>query len=879
MAEEELRESEAAALESSQADLSSGHTTNVTGKSAVPKKRNLKKLSIKAFGVLILVIILILLLNVPIYAIDAISTRLIEETDMQYADGVQSKALVFQNALENGNIPSSTGERLEQEGVTVGYLEGDTFVASNVGKREVAANDAAITYSDADGAALSLKLADGTVVPANRFYYEVNHNVELYNAFTNATYSRAAYYYDEEAQRVFREIGTSRNNYNSGESLNDVMDSIMGSGHNFGLDSQTWHYLPVYTLKDRSSPEVETTWEVITDSFTCSGTTNNQRLVIWRTYNVRGPYYEYDDKGRVTDMWYELDIFDHEGDYGCRTTEADDFVTTLAQSNMNSTGDHTQTTLNTVDTLKVADTVSKEKRSMLLYAGIAESFSRTKAGYGSAGNDTNSVLAAVATIGAVGNGNVDVNDVMNWLYEQNTSTTVNPDGTTKTVTGSAVESPSLYAILTGEKIEANAVQNYSSDRIAKVAENKLGRSEIGKSTVSKTLATSSNLGTTKVGRCAEQSKSSCLSTGATGFENATPKYNIIEDTSGKQNYNDGQIDIDTQAVEKIVDSSLYNNSFRVIKGVDAGELLVEGAVNVGKALAKASGSASGTSESVDKYLALTADVLAMDAAADRLNRSPLDITSKNTFLGSIVYKFAVSSMKSGSFLNKMASVSRVAASAFSSLLPSANAEDNQEELYLSVRGDCETLGYIDAAGSATCSALATFDTSTYDDPYNKMSSWINDNVECSGSKCDPKEDSALAKYISYNELRKTPVGITDGSIIESIEDSKEGKSIFARVLSAISNLFGLSKKIEDGTYNVPPEATGESYVVGGSIWESSDDYKYAQRYISLARAAETLRQYSGDETAYNFEGFGLGNPIARYIETHSDDVIAAANQE
>ena len=60
--------------------------------------------------------------------------------------------------------------------------------------------------------------------------------------------------------------------------------------------------------------------------------------------------------------------------------------------------------------------------------------------------------------------------------------------------------------------------------------------------------------------------------------------------------------------------------------------------------------------------------------------------------------------------------------------------------------------------------------------------------------------------------------------------------------------------------------------VGGESW---DEYKLAQRYISLARAAEVMRQYDGDETAYNFYGFGLGNPIARYINEHSSDRIAS----
>ena len=55
------------------------------------------------------------------------------------------------------------------------------------------------------------------------FYDEVNENVELYSAFDNATYGKAAYYYDERAQEVFREIGVSRNEWN-GEVKNIIFE-------------------------------------------------------------------------------------------------------------------------------------------------------------------------------------------------------------------------------------------------------------------------------------------------------------------------------------------------------------------------------------------------------------------------------------------------------------------------------------------------------------------------------------------------------------------------------------------------------------------------------------------------------------------------------
>jgi hypothetical protein len=78
-----------------------------------------------------------------------------------------------------------------------------------------------------------------------------------------------------------------------------------------------------------------------------------------------------------------------------------------------------------------------------------------------------------------------------------------------------------------------------------------------------------------------------------------------------------------------------------------------------------------------------------------------------------MYKFAVASIKSGGILNKVASLSRVTNSTIASLLPAAHADDDEPEAYLATFGNCKTLETIGAAGSPTCSMVATFDTTTY----------------------------------------------------------------------------------------------------------------------------------------------------------------------
>ena len=52
--------------------------------------------------------------------------------------------------------------------------------------------------------------------------------------------------------------------------------------------------------------------------------------------------------------------------------------------------------------------------------------------------------------------------------------------------------------------------------------------------------------------------------------------------------------------------------------------------------------------------------------------------------------------------------------------------------------------------------------------------------------------------------------------------------------------------------------------------EDWDTYKYAQRYVSLARATAALKQHSNDSTAYNnityFEG--SRNPVVAFLDEY-----------
>ncbi|MBR2753934.1 hypothetical protein IKG33_03475 [Candidatus Saccharibacteria bacterium] len=734
-AEEVLRESENSALTENQI------ISHVSGKKTNGKKsKKMKGLTAGGFITAMIVVFAFLFSSGNVIP-SAISERLIEETDVQYADAVESKKIVFQQALMAGEIPDDTAEMLKNKGVLVGFLN----------------NDGEFVENNKSGKSSVLKMGD-KIITAEAFIDEVGNDVALYDAFNEATYARAAYYFDDEAEKVFKKIGTTRNNYTEDSDFDEVMEKMVGEGSNIEANNVA---LVEKTRKNEETGETET-------------------------------YYEYEETGGRASS----------------KAQAGTFINEVASKNR--AGTEEESTLNSADTLKVADTISKEQRSSLFFLTFMENISKMKAGEG---NDSK------------------INEAMNFLYNKEETEIIDVNtGEVIKVEGTAVESPSLYAILAGKKVEAKQVENYSSDRILKTVENQLNGAS-GETAIRGTVA-SSNTG--------------------------------VKGSIGR--FNSGGSAASAAVLEKVsptISSSLVDNSYKTIRGEAAGEFLVEGAVNVGKELAKASGATAGDAEAITKYARLNSTVLAMDAKVDRMNRSPFDITSKNTFLGSIFYKIAIlNNSFSGNFAG-VKTFAKLTSSSVLSLLPITYADET--EGYLTTFGDCETYGTILAEGSPQCAEVATFDTSTLENPFNDPGfvSFIEKNTTLSSSGSRTiNQNSDLEKFILYNDERLTPLGVVDGGILESVRGSSSSVSFISNILNMIKTSLGASE--------------AENRIATGAIFVNSASnpdwgtYKYAQRYVSLARATAVLKQYSSDETAYNnilyFEG--EENPVAALLKDY-----------
>ena len=772
-AEEVLRSNEQSAAENNQI------VSSVVGKKNKGGALSLKKGFGATLFITLLLGVFLLIFSAGNLIPAAISERLIEQTDVQYADAIQTKAYVFQSALSKGTIPSNTISRLKNAGVLVGNGTSDNFTESANGT--------------------SLKVGD-KIISASEFPDVVMHNANLYDAFNSATYGRAAYYYDDNAQLAFKQMGASRNNYkDNSKSFDEVMTDVVGEGNNINVG--TYGQETIYVTAD----DIEGASDMTPRELAAA-------IAELKAYIKQKKCDEAEDGDDGAIICYRAN--------NTSANDAGALVSAVGSSYNNQ---------DTASILSTADTISKEQKSSSFYLGIMENISKMKAGYG---NDS------------------QINEAMNYLYKETESQVVDVStGEIVTVKGSALESPSLYAVLSGEELSVEKVQNYSTERVMKIMNN---GQPVGSSAITDSLtSTESNIRGT-IGRM---------------FKSGTADGSAM------------------QAVVPTLDSSLVNNSFDTISGVNAGELLVEGAVNVGAALALQSGATAGDANAVVAYNKTVDEVLAMEAEVDRMHRSPLDVTSKNTFLGSLMYKFAVSSIKSGTFLNKIATVSKVAASSLSSLLPTTRADD-EKTTYMTAFGECERMSLIGAVGTAECSRNETFDMSTVDISDPNYIAVKNQNVTCDGDgNCEIKKGSVFEKFVRYNAGRLSPLGVTDGGILKALrtkENNEESGYSNIPFISSVKDLLSvLLQKIrmffgaDDGDI-----ATGKAFVNSSDNQGNWSQYKYAQRYMSEVRAIKNLRMYDGDQTAYSDIPYvGKNDPVLACLNEYYNELLAMETSE
>lgn len=681
------------------------------GKTAQKGKMKGKLGSVAACGfILVVVIVIAVVVGAGNLMPAAIHERLVEETDTQYADGQMSKVVVLQELFKTGNVPSDVAENLKESQYIVGYEgsgeedeDGDGFIEAN--KHPQADEDCA-----ENGACAQLSVKHGDeIIHANEILNKFNNDVEFYRAVNNATYGRAAFYYDDAANDVFEKLGLVVSNDGTIALVDD--DDTYDVAEVMGLNRN--EYTADDTDIDQFNSKVDKIMGKGSEMNVSNGYATNEK----------------DDEGNITNFTTSS------SGNASASGGAAGFIQQVADNNH--AGSELAATINAADQLKDAEQVTRQYRSAQLYTLLQQPVSKMKAGDGT---------------------EAPIHPAMQLYFKREKSRTVNIDTGEVTETyGSPLESPSMMSVLAGKKVNNNDVKSYSMERVNNLTRNAWQQAY---GNTLQVAADGSVGGYTPI-------DDTLISTG--------------EETSGKIT----KFEINTQAAPDgeilnkslpLIEDSMEKNTFSEMKGKTLGEEIVNGAVYLGTLMSKESGGSAGTGAAVEAYMKVNNEIVAMDHEVDRMERSPLDITSKNTFLGSIMYNVAMMSAQNEemqSLLSGVDTVMGMVGKAVMALVPQGMADENTTMNYLTGYGNCEDENHIGAVASADCVEIMTFDTSTWNAYDNQE---FNDYVEANTSYNAATKtrtinpDSELANYIKYSPKRSTPTGTKDGAILDELRE-------------------------------------------------------------------------------------------------------------
>lgn len=439
-----------------------------------------------------------------------------------------------------------------------------------------------------------------------------------------------------------------------------------------------------------------------------------------------------------------------------------------------------------------------------------------------------------------------INETLNFMTSQYTSEVnyVDSDGVqkTKNVTGSMLQSTGSKLVMGNTLSPSSETEPYSFSNITKAAT---------------TIAISTGLTTTACsGVMAASAIISLASEGIPGGKLATFAVGMIMRTVGGVVIT-GIVAAIVSAIIPYVTKIFFSNIFETYTGIPAGELFSQGGASANFSLATEGSALMPSDQSaVKQQNRNTTLALAQEAEVDRLDRSPFDPTSTNTFMGSLLSKFTYMAY-SNSAISSIASFNNVAANAVRKLTPASSAAD-EELMYTSNYQECTNMP------GAMCDMydlpIVTSDFSTIDikpdDPtYQAV---ISRNLDSNG---DIADNSELAKFINFCKNRKSPWGVKDANILNALQTDY---GIVVNNIPYINDFLDIVNAAEDVANE--PWATG-------SICMNSDDnprwdseFKYYQRYIEDMRILDSMEDEVGnnEKTVSTSEKIDKGEALANH---------------
>ena len=291
------------------------------------------------------------------------------------------------------------------------------------------------------------------------------------------------------------------------------------------------------------------------------------------------------------------------------------------------------------------------------------------------------------------------------------------------------------------------------------------------------------------------------------------------------------------------------------------------------------GGSAASKTSLASYNRVKEEVLVAEADTERRSKSPFDLTSRNTFLGSIVYNLiplATTSTVGGVVRN----LSSVFSGSVTKLLPSASAV--AETNLASSLGSCPVMESVGAVCDARGNRI------DIDDP--SLASMSNDELRAKLLEADPdafkgkdangrdiiNPDSITGKTAAILNQRVATLGVADASAANRLVEQPS---------SLVSNLPLVGDVAQIVT--AMGEAENIAWISGAAgvdspenpLWEK---VRYAQEYIKRERWAEVAGLTEKSSVSAFLEDYYKENPLdnsregilARYSGMTKEEVLA-----
>ncbi len=270
------------------------------------------------------------------------------------------------------------------------------------------------------------------------------------------------------------------------------------------------------------------------------------------------------------------------------------------------------------------------------------------------------------------------------------------------------------------------------------------------------------------------------------------------------------------------------------------------------------GGSPGSAAKVTAFRRAQSSVIADEAKYQRSVRSPFDINSQHTFLGSIVYSLIPLANSSG-VGTAMKNISSVMSNSVSKILPSASAIAETNTISLAESGDCQSLESVGIQGSVFCDPNYITDEDTITDDYTpreilnieKHWGYITEN---SDGGITIKDNTNLTRYINYCGQRTSSFGLADANISYAINQNKSAVGTIIGALPILGDLAGAVSAVKE-VKNLP-------WITGSACVASETNEYWCENKIHQ-RFIEDQRFFDGTDSSKN-------NPVVAYLDDYYD---------